>query len=188
MDGCNWPRGLVCLVVAIVAACHDARPKTRASVDFLQLDSGVALGTTLVRDTVDMGESVEMWVVFRNGGRPTEINNTPDRLWIEVQTESGGRVDPFQASSIDAFLGGMAIVVLPRNSVFAQLVALDCVGLGYGPRAACDYGYRFPNPGSYRVITTFRGLTTDTGGTVLVDTATVVVRSGAGAGGASTPQ
>lgn len=159
-------------------ACAPERSSQLSSSGPLQLDSGVALETAVVMDTIDVGQTVQFWMILKNGGGPTEVNNHPDRLMIEVETSTGQRVEPSFGGSMDDFLGGMGHFVMPRRSVLARLLALDCIGSGYGPRAGCYYGFNLTSPGAYRLITTFRGFELEPGRErVLVDTAAVTVRA-----------
>ena len=166
-------RWLACLLATAGASCLSDRTSVRSGSEIFHLDSEVTLETHALHDTVGVGEAVQLWVVLANGGGPVEVNNHPDRLLFEVETESGKRVDPLESSSIDVFMGPQTRFVLPRKTVFGQLLTLDCVRDGYIQReGGCFYRYRLPSPGAYRIITTFRGLERR----VLVDTTRVIVR------------
>ncbi len=170
LESLSW---VASLLAAASAGCSSNETRRPFTSEVFHIDSGVTLEVRVARDTIEAGKTVQLWVVLANGGEPTEINNHPDRLRVEVETQAGKQVDPVEASSIDVFLGPQTGLVLPHRAVFAQLLTLDCVSDGYTRReGGCYYRYRFPGPGAYRIITTFRGWTKS----VLVDTAAVFVR------------
>jgi len=107
---------------------------------------------------------------------PRAIDNHPDAMRVALLANNGTPVPPFDARSIDVFLGDLPKLIIPRGGVFGQYIDLDCIGNPYAPSGhSCYYGYRVEQDGEYRVVVTYVIVDGDST-EALSDTAIVFVR------------
>ena len=142
---------------ALSGLCAQALREVRAPIRQQVAEEGLALTAHAIRDTVRLGDSVQIVVAVRNSGPAQRFRNDPQSFFVEAFGPDGRRVPRAASSYEPPALGSRVDVVIPRGGAVSQKVNLTCARLsaawstGRGRLERCDWQIAFDRPGVYRI-------------------------------------
>ncbi len=162
----RMPRLAPLAVLALTMACVDSDgaqqmtqrvPLVSRLVNDMS-DSGLSLRAVLLRDTVQVGDPIQIIYFVVNSERPTEFHNSPDMFSFRVESENGNPIQPYTAGSITRAWGTSVELTLPARAALAQLIDVGCIYPAYSnaEQSGCEYGFALERPGEYKVIVSYQ--------------------------------
>lgn len=121
-------------------------------------DLGLALRAFSVRDTVRVGDPIQIVYFVVNSEGPREFHNSPDMFGFRVESEDGHLIQPHSGGSNTRAWGASVEHTLPARAALAQLIDIGCIYPAYnsGERSGCEYGFTLERPGEYKVIVSYQ--------------------------------
>lgn len=164
----RWAKGRSSVVAAtlLVVSCvnQDTTTAQETCVESALRDEspGLTLHACSLEDTLQLGESLKVYYIIRNNGRPVTFANNP--YWMSIRlTDSSGRDLPLRApQQEEPTLGRSVYVTLPRHGFVGGVINTSCAEEPFGERTEgatpCNWSITVSREGNYTVMAAYESV------------------------------